>query len=71
MKVLSNLIIAVALLATIASCKDTKKEKIEENVSKETIEKIEAVETELETITDELEQKANELDNSLQALDDI
>ena len=69
MKVLSNLIIVGTLLATITSCKDTKK--IEEEAAAATIEKVEAVEAELETVVKDIEEKAEELDSSLDALDDI
>lgn len=67
MKLASKLIIAMSFLAIIA-CKDSKKE---EEAAASAIEKVEAVEAELDAVTKELEQKAEELDNSLNALDDI
>lgn len=62
--------LAVVLLSTVIACKETKKE-VESATPATTIEKVEAVESEIEKAVKELEKEAEELDSSLNALDDI
>ncbi|WP_299189824.1 hypothetical protein [uncultured Aquimarina sp.] len=50
------------------SCTDKKKE---EEETKAAVEKIEAVESELENVTEEVTKKADELEDSLKDLDSI
>lgn len=70
MKLVGKISLAVALLATVASCKEAKKET--ENVEPTTtINKVEAVEKEIENTVKELEKSATELENSLDSLEDI
>lgn len=52
----------------IVSCTDKKKEEAETKVA---LEKIEAVETELDEITEDIDKKAEELEDVLKDLDDI
>ncbi len=62
---------SIMLLLTLVftACKETKKQdELDANV---TIEKAEAIEAELDKVTDELEKEAQELDKALDALDEI
>ena len=69
MKLISKISIAALFLTVAIACKDTKK--VEDTAVNEVIEKVESVETELETVTEELNKEAAELEDSLNALDDI
>ena len=71
MKLSTKFLIITTLLLVMVACKDTKKEEEENATAKATIEKVEVVESELETITKDLEKQAEVLDNTLNALDDI
>ncbi|AXT55793.1 hypothetical protein J8L88_21160 [Aquimarina sp. MMG015] len=56
------------LFVGVISCTDKKKE---EEETKAAVEKIEAVESELESVTEEVTKKADELEDSLKDLDSI
>ena len=59
---------AIALVFGLLSCTDKKKEEAE---TKAAVEKIEAVEAEIDKAAEEVETKAKELEESLGDLDDI
>lgn len=66
MKVLIKFFVVVMILG-LASCRDTKKEEAEA----ENVEKLEAVNAEVEQVTEELEDEAAELEEALKELDSI
>ncbi len=67
MRKLSMLVLCVIFVGFI-SCRDTKKEQQELEV---TLDKIEAVEQDVEQTTEELNQKAEEVESALNELDNL
>ncbi|WP_025739482.1 hypothetical protein [Aquimarina pacifica] len=67
MKICIKLIFLLFLIG-ITSCKDLKKE---EEETKVIVEKIEAIETELDQISEDVDAKVKELEASLEDLDSI
>ncbi|SEM27013.1 hypothetical protein SAMN04487910_4601 [Aquimarina amphilecti] len=61
-------LLTLLLFVGVISCTDKKKE---EEETKAAVEKIEAVESELENVTEEVTKKADELEDSLKDLDSI
>ena len=66
MKVLIKLLVVVMIFG-LASCRDTKKEEAEA----ENAQKLEAVDAEVQELTDELDDEAAELEKALEELDSI
>ncbi len=67
MKIIMKLTLVLFLIGFV-SCRDTK---AEEEANKAAIEKIEAVESEVEEISQKIETEAREVEESLKVLDSI
>lgn len=68
MKPLLRTTYVIMLLLFVSSCKDKKKEEAE---TKAAVIKIEAVEQEVNSISEELDQQTTELEDALKVLDSI
>lgn len=62
-------LVMIVLLVSFASCRDTNKEEEAEN--KALMEQVEAVEVEMEEISEKIEENADELKDALKELDSI